>query len=162
MIAQDYYSALRDAVNKLATADCLLSLAHVALQENYVRPSFTDDDTLEIVDGRHPMVESLRSDPFVPNTIQMGGGQPRSKILTGPNMGGCVYSVSPVLLLTGAVDRKSSCVRMIALIAIMAQIGSYVPASSVKLGLLDSILTRMGGTFISRSIHNLVVYEVLS
>jgi DNA mismatch repair protein MSH3 len=83
-------------VNKLATADCLLSLAHVALQENYVRPSFTDDDTLEIVDGRHPMVESLRSDPFIPNSIQMGGGQPKSKILTGPNMGG--YGSLPSLL----------------------------------------------------------------
>lgn len=79
---------LRDAVNKVALADCLLSLALVALQENYVRPLFTDDDTLEIVDGRHPMVEALRSDPFVPNTIEMGGGKPRSKIITGPNMGG--------------------------------------------------------------------------
>lgn len=128
-IAQEHYSVLRNAVNKLAAADCLLSLALVALQENYVRPSFTDDDNLEVVDGRHPMVEALRSDPFVPNSIQMGGGQPRSKILTGPNMGG-----------------KSSCVRMIALIVIMAQIGSYVPASSVRLGLLDSVLTRMGAS----------------
>jgi dsDNA-specific endonuclease/ATPase MutS2 len=74
----------------LAAADCLQSLALVALQANYVRPSFTDDDALEVVDGRHPMVEALTSDPFVPNTIQMGGGQPRSKILTGPNMGGSV------------------------------------------------------------------------
>ncbi|KAF8061576.1 DNA mismatch repair protein MSH3 [Lyophyllum atratum] len=128
-IALNYYGVLRDAVNKLAVADCLLSLALVALQDNYVRPTFTDDDTLEIVDGRHPMVESLRPDPFVPNTILMGGGKPRSKIITGPNMGG-----------------KSSCVRMIALIAIMAQIGSYVPAASVKLGLLDSVLTRMGAS----------------
>ena len=96
-IAQKHYSVLRDAVNKLAAADCLLSLALVALQENYVRPSFADDDVLEVVDGRHPMVEALRSDPFVPNTIQMGGGQPRSKILTGPNMGGCVILVSSSL-----------------------------------------------------------------
>lgn len=83
-------------MNKLAAADCLLSLALVALQENYVRPSFTDDDILEVIDGRHPMVEALRSDPFVPNTIQMGGEQPRSKILTGPNMGGCVISFAEV------------------------------------------------------------------
>ncbi|KAF9466351.1 DNA mismatch repair protein MSH3 [Collybia nuda] len=128
-ISEKYYTVLRDSVNKVAIADCLLSLALVALQENYVRPDFTDDDTLEIVDGRHPMVEALRSDPFVPNTVEMGGGKPRSKIITGPNMGG-----------------KSSCVRMIALIAIMAQIGSYVPASSVKLGLLDCVLTRMGAS----------------
>ena len=83
---------MRDAVNKLAIADCLLSLALVALQENYVRPTFTEDDRLEIVNGRHPMVESLRSDPFVPNTILMGGGNPRNKIITGPNMGGYVIT----------------------------------------------------------------------
>lgn len=85
---------MRDVVNKLATADCLLGLAHVALQEGYVRPQFTDDDTLEIVDGRHPMVEALRSDPFVPNSVSMGGGQPRSKIITGP----CVCFVPSALL----------------------------------------------------------------
>lgn len=79
---------LRSVINKLAIADCLLSLALVALQENYVRPTFTDDDNLEIIDGRHPMVEALRPDPFVPNTLVMGGEKPRSKIITGPNMGG--------------------------------------------------------------------------
>ncbi|KAG6821075.1 hypothetical protein H0H93_007234 [Arthromyces matolae] len=128
-IALNHYTILRDVVNKLAVADCLFSLALVALQEHYVRPIFTDDDTLEIVDGRHPMVEALRPDPFVPNTIVMGDAKPRNKIITGPNMGG-----------------KSSCVRMVALIAVMAQIGSYVPATSVKMGLLDSVLTRMGAS----------------
>ncbi|KAH7910649.1 muts domain V-domain-containing protein [Hygrophoropsis aurantiaca] len=128
-IAQNHYSIMRDTVNKLATVDCLLSFAHVALQEGYVRPEFTDDDTLEISEGRHPMVEALRTDPFVANSICMGGNVPRSAIITGPNMGG-----------------KSSAVRMVALIAIMAQIGSYVPAKSVKLGILDSILTRMGAS----------------
>ncbi|PCH38453.1 hypothetical protein WOLCODRAFT_65402 [Wolfiporia cocos MD-104 SS10] len=126
-IIQNHYALLRDAVNKLAIADCLLSLARIALQEGYVKPEFTEDDILEIVDARHPMIESLVSEPFVSNTIVMGNGQPRSKIITGPNMGG-----------------KSSTVRMIALCAIMAQIGSYVPASSMKLAALDGILTRMG------------------
>ncbi|KAH9929644.1 muts domain V-domain-containing protein [Amylocystis lapponica] len=128
-IAQNHYGLLRDAVNKLATADCLLSLALVAVQEGYVKPQFTNSDTLEIVQGRHPMVEALRSDPFVPNTVHMGAGQPGSKIITGPNMGG-----------------KSSAVRMMALCAIMAQIGSYVPAQSMKIGMLDGILTRMGAS----------------
>ncbi|KAF8652763.1 hypothetical protein AX16_004259 [Volvariella volvacea WC 439] len=128
-ISQEHYTIMREAVNKLALADCLISLALVALQDNYVKPEFADDDTLEIVDGRHPMIEVIRPDPFVPNTISMGGDHPRSKIITGPNMGG-----------------KSSCVRMVALVAIMAQIGSYVPAKSMKLGLLDSILTRMGAS----------------
>ncbi|KAJ7098058.1 DNA mismatch repair protein MSH3 [Mycena belliarum] len=125
-----HYAIMRDATNKLATADCLLSLAHVALRDNYVKPQFTDDDdnsdTLEIIDGRHPMVEALRPDPFVPNTI-LFTCEGRSKVITGPNMGG-----------------KSSCVRMVALLAIMAQIGSYVPATAFKLGILDSVLTRMG------------------
>ncbi|TFK42973.1 muts domain V-domain-containing protein [Crucibulum laeve] len=128
-ITDSSYSAMRDAVNKLAVADCLLSFAQVALQDNYVRPEFTDEGILEIVEGRHPMVEALRNDPFVPNSIQMGGLKPCSKIITGPNMGG-----------------KSSCVRMIAIIAMMAQIGSYVPAKRLKMGLLDSIFTRMGAS----------------
>ncbi|KAJ6547415.1 muts domain V-domain-containing protein [Mycena capillaripes] len=121
-----HYAILRDAVNKLAIADCLLSLAQVALRDNYVKPQFTESATFEIIEGRHPMVEALRSDPFVPNSV-LFSEDGRSKVITGPNMGG-----------------KSSCVRMIALIAIMAQIGSYVPAKSVKLGMLDSVLTRMG------------------
>ncbi|KAH7889258.1 muts domain V-domain-containing protein [Phlebopus sp. FC_14] len=128
-IVQSHYTVLRDAVNKLAVADCLLSLAHVALQDGYTRPELTDDDVLEIVDGRHPMVEALRSDPFVPNTITIGGTSPRSVIITGPNMGG-----------------KSSAVRMVALIAIMAQIGSYVPARAARIGMCDGIITRMGAS----------------
>lgn len=98
-ISGNYYGVLRDAVNKLATADCLLSLALVAVREGYVRPQFSDEDIVEIEEGRHPMVEALRDDPFVPNTVRM---DPRHKIITGPNMGG-----------------KSSVVRMIALCAIV-------------------------------------------
>ena len=97
-IAQNSYALLRDVVNKLATADCLLSLAQVALQANYVRPEFTDDNMIEIVDGRHPMVEALSSDPYVPNSITMGDGEPRSKIITGPNMGGSGLPLKPIFL----------------------------------------------------------------
>lgn len=131
-IAQSHYSLLRDAINKLAIADCLLSLAHIALQDGYVRPELTDEDVLDIIDGRHPMVEALRSNPFVPNSLSMGGNSPRSVIITGPNMGG-----------------KSSAVRMVALIAIMAQIGSYVPARAARIGMCDGIITRMGGRLLS-------------
>ena len=127
-IAQNHYGVLRSAVDKLAMADCLISLALISLQGNYVRPEFTEEDVFEIEEGRHPMVEAVSSNPFVPISVKIGGGEARSKIITGPNMGG-----------------KSSTVRMIALIAIMAQIGSYVPATSVKLGMQDAILTRMGG-----------------
>ncbi|KAI0637370.1 muts domain V-domain-containing protein [Trametes polyzona] len=134
-ITDKHYALLRDAVNKLAVADCLFSLAQVAAQEGYARPEFVEthdgdaEDVLEIVEGRHPMIEALRTDPFVPNSLKIGGGETRHRIITGPNMGG-----------------KSSAVRMTALCAIMAQIGSYVPAKSMKLSLLDGVLTRMGAS----------------
>ena len=99
-IAQNYYALLRDAVNKLATADCLLSLAQVALQANYVRPEFTDDNMLEIIDGRHPMVEALSSHPYVPNSIIMGDGKAEGKIITGPNMGGSAFSFGSTFLVS--------------------------------------------------------------
>ncbi|KAF8831364.1 hypothetical protein HHX47_DHR1000478 [Lentinula edodes] len=110
-ISENHYATMRNAPSS-----------------SYTRPEFVDIDQLEIVEGRHPMIELLRSDPFIPNTIRMGSQrEPRSKIVTGPNMGG-----------------KSSSVRMVALIAIMAQIGCYVPAESVKMGMLDGVYTRMG------------------
>ena len=115
-IVEQHYALLRDAVNRLAVVDCLFSLAQVAAQEGYCRPEFvvrTDsegddgegeaEDVLEIVQGRHPMIEALRTDPFVPNGLKMGGGETRHKIITGPNMGG-----------------KSSAVRMTALCAIVS------------------------------------------
>ncbi len=113
-IVEQHYGLLRDAVNKLAVADCLFSLAQVAAQEGYCRPEFVaraegqdahggGEDVLEIVRGRHPMIEALRTDPFVPNGVKMGGGEARHKIITGPNMGG-----------------KSSAVRMTALCAIVS------------------------------------------
>ena len=76
-------AVLRDAVNKLAVADCLFSLAGVAAQEGYCRPEFgerkdgEEGDILEIVNGRHPMIEALRTDPFVPNSLEMGGDETR-------------------------------------------------------------------------------------
>jgi len=63
-------------------------LAQVALKENYVRPEFTDDDSLEIEEGRHPMIERFNDNPHIPNSIMMGGKEARTKIITGPNMGG--------------------------------------------------------------------------
>ncbi|KAG8968832.1 Mismatch repair protein msh3 [Tulasnella sp. 425] len=126
-LCNQYYAVFRDVTSKLATADCLQSLAVVAVQPGYRKPNIIDDDKLEIVDGRHPMAEAVRSDPFVPNSVTIGGGETRTKIITGPNMNG-----------------KSTCCRMIALITIMAQVGSYVPATRASLSLHDCILTRMG------------------
>ncbi len=121
------YQLFRDTIQNLATLDCLLSLANVASQPDYVRPTFTRDTGVEVKGARHPMVEQLLLDSYVPNDISLSQAETRALLVTGPNMGG-----------------KSSYVRSIALIAIMAQIGSYVPAASAKLGILDAVFTRMG------------------
>jgi DNA mismatch repair protein MSH3 len=121
------YQSLRDCVSSLATLDALLSLATLANQPGYVKPTFVDTTELDIIGGRHPMVEQLLLDAYVPNDVHLSQDATRALLVTGPNMGG-----------------KSSYVRSAALIAIMGQIGSYVPASSAKLGMLDAVFTRMG------------------
>jgi DNA mismatch repair protein MSH3 len=121
------YQSLRDCVSSLATLDALLSLATLANQPGYVKPTFVDTTELDIVGGRHPMVEQLLLDTYVPNDLHLTQSSTRALLVTGPNMGG-----------------KSSYVRSAALIAIMGQIGSYVPATSARLGMLDAVFTRMG------------------
>jgi DNA mismatch repair protein MSH3 len=121
------YQELRDCVNALATLDALLSLAILASQPGYVKPSFTSDIAISIKGGRHPMVEQLLLDAYVPNDLHLSHEGTRALLVTGPNMGG-----------------KSSYVRSTALIAIMGQIGSYVPADEAQLGMLDAVFTRMG------------------
>jgi DNA mismatch repair protein MSH3 len=121
------YQSFRDCVQSLATLDCLLSLATIAQQPGYVKPEYTDEAGLHIEQGRHPMVEHLLTNTYVPNDTNLHHDKTRALLVTGPNMGG-----------------KSSYVRQVALIAIMGQIGSYVPAASAKLGLLDAVFTRMG------------------
>ena len=124
------YQIFRDCVQSLATLDCLLSLAEIAAQPGYTKPEFVAPESGEVciqVEGaRHPMVEQLLLDAYVPNDIALSAKE-RALLITGPNMGG-----------------KSSYVRSVALIAILAQIGSYVPATSVRLSLLDAVFTRMG------------------
>lgn len=125
-ISADYQS-FRDCVQSLATLDCLVSLAAIASQPGYVKPEFTEHSCISVNQGRHPMVEQLLLDTYVPNDIDLDGDKTRALLVTGPNMGG-----------------KSSYVRQIALISIMGQVGSYVPAESAKLGMLDAVFTRMG------------------
>lgn len=121
------YQELRDCVHSLATLDALLSLATLAGQPGYVKPTFVDGIELNIVGGRHPMVEQLLLDSYVPNDLHLSHDSTRALLVTGPNMGG-----------------KSSYVRSAALIAIMGQIGSYVPATEARLSMLDAVFTRMG------------------
>ncbi|KAI5848730.1 muts domain V-domain-containing protein [Morchella snyderi] len=124
-----HYHPLRDTLTALATLDCLFSLAAVAAQPGYCKPTFTPaTPTINIVDARHPMIEKLlATTPYIPTTTALAADATRALVITGPNMGG-----------------KSSYLRMLALIAIMAQIGSYVPAAAARLGVVDAVYTRMG------------------
>jgi DNA mismatch repair protein MutS len=108
--------------------DVLATLAEVAAINGYIRPEVVEEDVLEVRDSRHPVVEhSLRSgDRFVPNDILFEDGE-RIRLITGPNMSG-----------------KSTYLRQVALLVLMAQMGSYVPADSAKIGLVDRIFTRIG------------------
>ena len=121
------YQGIRDCIQALAVLDCLSSLAIIAAQPGYVKPTLTDEICISIRDGRHPMIEQLLLDTYVPNDTDLTSDTTRALLVTGPNMGG-----------------KSSYVRQIALIAIMGQIGSYVPATSATLGMLDAVFTRIG------------------
>ncbi|WWC87833.1 uncharacterized protein L201_002726 [Kwoniella dendrophila CBS 6074] len=114
---------------QIAVIDCLMSLAQVAAASGYCKPKFVKEPELRIKAGRHPMVEMLRDDAYVPFDIDFSERDGTSKVITGPNMAG-----------------KSSCVRAVALIVCMAQIGSFVPATSVTLGVHDAVQTRMGAS----------------
>ncbi|QSZ29132.1 hypothetical protein DSL72_003643 [Monilinia vaccinii-corymbosi] len=124
-----HYAAIRDTLSHLGTLDCLLSLATVASRPGYCKPTFSATTEICVTGGRHPMVEQLLPSTYIPNhtSLATDPDQTRALLITGPNMGG-----------------KSSYVRQVALICILAQIGSYVPAESARLGLLDGIYTRMG------------------
>ncbi|GJU59612.1 DNA mismatch repair protein MSH3 isoform X1 [Tanacetum coccineum] len=127
-----YYSEFQGAVQAIAALDCLHSLALLARKKDYIRPVFVDDTEpvqICISSGRHPVMETLLQDSFVPNDTNLHAGGEYCQIVTGPNMGG-----------------KSCYIRQVALIAIMAQVGSFVPASSATLHVLDGIYTRMGAS----------------
>lgn len=127
-----YYAEFQAAVQALAALDCLHSLAILSRTENYVRPVFVDDNEpcqIHISSGRHPVLEPILQNNFVPNDTNLCADGEYCQIVTGPNMGG-----------------KSCYIRQVALIAIMAQVGSFVPASSANLHVLDGIYTRMGAS----------------
>ncbi|KAF3433002.1 hypothetical protein FNV43_RR24104 [Rhamnella rubrinervis] len=127
-----YYPDFQAAVQALATLDCLHSHAVLSRNKNYVRPVLAYDDEpvqIHINAGRHPVLESVLQDNFVPNDTDLHADREYCQIVTGPNMGG-----------------KSCYIRQVALIAIMAQVGSFVPATSAKIHVLDGIYTRMGAS----------------
>lgn len=113
----------------LATLDSLASLAEIAVRRRYVRPLMHDGDEIEIVKGRHAVIEAFSDDPFVPNSIYLNNSTDRLLIITGPNMGG-----------------KSTVLRQTAIICLLAQMGSFVPADKARLPLLDRVWTRVGAS----------------
>jgi len=136
----DLFVQIRDEIEKnvqriqkaagiIATLDSLLSLAEVAHLNNYVRPEITNDGAIYIEGGRHPVVEKMSKATFVPNDTLMNLGNNRMSIITGPNMAG-----------------KSTYMRQVALITLMAQCGSFVPAQKASISICDRIFTRVGAS----------------
>jgi DNA mismatch repair protein MutS len=121
--------SLQSTARALATLDALAGLAETATRRNYSAPVLHDGDEIEIKNGRHAMVEAYSRESFVPNDIYLNNSTDRLLIITGPNMGG-----------------KSTILRQIGLIQILAQIGSFVPAASAKLPVLDRVWTRVGAS----------------
>ena len=118
---------LMSSAEALARLDVYASLAQAAGERGYVRPRIVEESSMRVVDGRHPVVEMLLGERFVPNDVRIDEREHRFLILTGPNMGG-----------------KSTYLRQTALLTILAQIGSYVPAREAEIGVVDRIFTRIG------------------
>ena len=129
--AQEYITQIQQNAVLIAQLDALLSFAQVAEENRYVRPTIFDDDLLDIRQGRHPVIEQQLpvGEQYVPNDVQLDTQQQQIIIITGPNMAG-----------------KSALLRQTALITILAQIGSFVPAESARIGLVDKIFTRVGAS----------------
>ncbi|HBM16999.1 MAG TPA: DNA mismatch repair protein MutS [Lentisphaeria bacterium] len=125
-----YTKEIRETAQAIAAIDVLSSFAEVARKNDYRRPTITNDDTIKIVGGRHPVVESLLKDErFVSNDTLLNNRDNNIIIITGPNMAG-----------------KSTYIRQVALIVLMAQMGSFVPAEQAEIGIVDRIFTRVGAS----------------
>ncbi|MGN0448637.1 MAG: DNA mismatch repair protein MutS [Acutalibacteraceae bacterium] len=124
------FNRIQLTASAIAVTDVICSLANAAIEHNYVRPLMVEEPVIKITDGRHPVVElMLKDSPFVPNDTIMDTDSNRCAIITGPNMAG-----------------KSTYMRQVALICLMAQAGSFVPARAAQLGVVGSIFTRVGAS----------------
>ena len=122
-------SRIQATARALACLDGLSSLAETAGRRRYARPTMHDGDEIEIVHGRHPVIEVFNEEPFIPNSVYLNNSSDRLLIITGPNMGG-----------------KSTVLRQTAVICILAQMGSFVPAEKARLPMLDRVWTRVGAS----------------
>ena len=125
--AVKYTAALQEAADAVAVVDALSGLAETARLYHYTRPAIFEDDRLTIIGGRHPVIDRMIPGNFVPNDCKLDGDLNRLMLITGPNMAG-----------------KSTYIRQTALLVIMAQLGSFIPAESAEIGLVDRIFTRVG------------------
>lgn len=125
-----YSQALQEVAKAIARIDCFQSLASVALKHHYVKPQVDDSNNLHIEAGRHPVIEAANhSTAFTPNDTTLDADKNRLMVITGPNMAG-----------------KSTYIRQVALITLLAQIGSFVPAKHASIGIVDKIFTRIGAS----------------
>jgi DNA mismatch repair protein MutS len=127
----EFIPAIQVNANQIARLDCLLSFANVARENNYIRPVIEDNDVLDIRQGRHPVIEKQLpiGEKYIANDVMLDSSSQQIIIITGPNMAG-----------------KSALLRQTALITLLAQIGSFVPAESAHIGLVDKIFTRVGAS----------------
>lgn len=127
----EYIPTIQGNATVMARADCLLSFAKIARENKYIRPEINESDAIDIKSGRHPVIEKQlpHDEPYIANDVYLDRDSQQIIIITGPNMAG-----------------KSALLRQTALITIMAQIGSFVPAESAKIGLVDKIFTRVGAS----------------
>jgi DNA mismatch repair protein MutS len=126
-----YITQVQVNAKLVAQLDCLVSFAKIAIENNYCRPELVDDKVLDIQDGRHPVIEKQlpKDKPFIANDLFLNNDSQQMIMITGPNMSG-----------------KSALLRQTALIVLMAQMGSYVPAKHAKIGVVDKIFTRVGAS----------------
>jgi DNA mismatch repair protein MutS len=126
---KSHIKVLQDTARKLATIDIYACLAEVAWRYHYQRPIVDEGDRIFIKDGRHPVIESIQKDPYIPNSLYLDHADQETIIITGPNMSG-----------------KSSFIRQNALLILLAHMGSFVPASYAEIGVVDRIFTRVGAS----------------
>ena len=124
-----YVSRLQALAETVAQCDCLAALAFLAKRRNYIRPRMTNGGELVIREGKHPVLAEMLGSDFVPNDIELGSGAGDILVITGPNMSG-----------------KSTYIRQVALLVLMAQSGSFIPAKDAQIGLVDRIFTRVGAS----------------
>ncbi len=125
----EYIDKIQSLAEVVATVDCLCAFAHLALSQNYTRPRITNGTELIINDGRHPVLAEILGSEFVPNDVELGADKGDVIIITGPNMSG-----------------KSTYIRQTALLVLLAQTGSFIPAKQATIGLVDRIFTRVGAS----------------